>query len=313
MNKWFIERKQCPACASTGFDTIYQSAYDQDPVKKYLDDFYSVQGKVEHQYLAGANYVLCECKKCGLIFQRDIPNDELMERLYDHWMDPQKVYELNKKDEGLSYYARYAQEVMQIIAFLGKEPAELKILDFGMGWAKWCMMVKAFGVDSYGMELSKERIEYAKKNGIKVIKWDEVAGKEFDMINTEQVFEHIPEPLETLKHLSKGLKKGGIIKISVPTANDIDRRLKKMDWSAQKGSADSLNAVSPLEHINYYRRSTFLEMANLAGLEEVQIPISVQRQFTADRRGTKQKIKNIIFPIYVNVLKKRNYVFLRKP
>lgn len=311
-HQWFIERKKCPACTSTDFKTIYESAFDKDPVKKYLNDFYSVQGKVEHQYLTGATYVLCECKQCGLIFQRDIPNDELMDRLYEHWMDPKKVFELNKKEEDLAYYARYAQEVMQIFSFLNKQPSDLKILDFGMGWAKWCFMVKAFGADAYGMELSKERIEYAKANGIKVIHWDEVPGKQFDMINTEQVFEHIPEPLETLKHLSKGLKAGGIIKISVPTANDIERRLKVMDWSAQKGSANSLNAVSPLEHINYYRRSTFTEMAAKAGLEEVQIPISTQRQFAADRRGIKQKLKNIIFPFYINVLKKRNYVFLRK-
>jgi len=311
-NQWFGERKKCPACTSAEFKTIYENALDKGPVKEYLDGFYSVQGMVEHEYLKGAQYVLCECNSCGLIFQRDIPNDQLMDRLYEHWLDPKKVFELNKKEEDLGYYARYAQEVMQIFSFLNKEPASVKILDFGMGWAKWAMMVKAFGGDAYGMELSKERIEYAKANGIKVINWDEVPNHQFDLINTEQVFEHIPEPLETLKHLSKGLRSGGLIKISVPTANDIERRLKVMDWKAPKGTANSLNAVSPLEHINYYRRRTFTEMAAKAGLKEVQIPISVQRQFITDHRGIKQKIKNFIFPFYVNVLKKRNYVFLRK-
>jgi hypothetical protein len=54
-------------------------------------------------------------------------------------------------------------------------------------------------------------------------------------------------------------------------------------------------------------------MAKKAGLHRVQIPISVQRQFAADRRGIKQKLKNFLFPFYVNILKKRNYVFLQKP
>lgn len=181
-----------------------------------------------------------------------------------------------------------------------------------MGWAKWATMVKAFGGDAYGMELSKERIEYAKANGIKVVSWDELPDHKFDMINTEQVFEHIPKPLETLKHLSKGLRPGGIIKISVPTANDINRRLKIMDWKASKGTKNSLNAVSPLEHINYFKRRSLTQMAAMAGLEEVKIPIFMQWQFAADRRGLKQKIKNILFPIYINILKKRNYVFLMK-
>lgn len=311
-HSWFVERKKCPACASTDFNLIYQSPYDQDPIKQYLDDFYSVQGAVEHHYLSGAMYVLCECTRCGLLFQRDIPNDHLMERLYDHWIDPKKVFALNSQEQDLAYYARNAQEVMRMVAFSGKEPSSLKVLDFGMGWAEWAMMAKAFGVDSYGMELSKERIEHAKVNGIKVIEWDEVPGQAFDIINTEQVFEHIPEPLQTLKQLGKGLKPGGLIKISVPTANGIERRLKTMDWKAPKGSPNSLNAVAPLEHINYYRRRTFAEMGKKAGFEEVQLPIKIQLQFMADSRGIKQKVKNLFFPFYINVMKKRNYVFLRK-
>ncbi|MDZ4664513.1 MAG: class I SAM-dependent methyltransferase [Bacteroidota bacterium] len=311
-NQWFVERKKCPACASTEFKTIYQNACDKGPVNQYLHDFYSTQGNVEEEYLIGAEYALYKCINCNLIFQRDIPNDFLMERLYEHWLDPKKVFELNKKVEDLSYYAKYAQEVMRIIAFLDKEPSSLKILDFGMGWAKWALMVKAFGVDSYGMELSQERIQHAKENGIKVISWDEVSQHQFDMINTEQVFEHIPHPLETLRHLSGGLKKGGIIKISVPTANDIERRLKVMDWKAPKGSANSLNAVAPLEHINYFCHQTFNVMANKVGLEIVQIPLRIQYQFITDVRGLKKKLKNFVFPIFINILKKRNYVFLRK-
>lgn len=309
---WFVERKECPACTSRDFKIIYQSPYDQAPVKTYLDNFYSPQGGVEHGYLAGATYILCECRHCRLLFQRDIPNDQLMERLYDHWIDPRKVFALNTQAQNLAYYARNAQEVMRMVAFSGKEPSSLKVLDFGMGWAEWAMMAKAFGLDSYGMELSKERIEHARKNGIVVIDWDEVPGQTFDIINTEQVFEHIPEPLQTLKHLSKGLKPGGLIKISVPTANDIERRLHAMDWNAPKGSPNSLNAVAPLEHINYYRRKTFAEMGKKAGLQEVQLPIKIQLQFAADSRGIKQKLKNLFFPFYLNVLKKRNYVFLKK-
>ena len=310
-NLWFERRKKCPACASDRFRTIYKSQYDEGPVKDYLVDFYSPQGMVEFEYLDGANYILCECAVCCLIFQRDIPNDILMERLYEHWIDPKKVFGQDQEQVCLEYYLSYAQEIMQIIAYIGKKPSSLCFFDFGMGWGKWALMAKAFGCDSYGAELSLERVEYAKTNGIKIIKWEEIPQRRFDFINTEQVFEHIPEPLQALCHLKTALKTDGILKISVPSANDIDRRLKIMDWKIPKGSRNSLNPVAPLEHINCFRRASLVKMASEAEMEEVFIPVKVQYRHTTDWSKPKRIAKNILLSIYRNLLKKQNYIFLR--
>jgi 2-polyprenyl-3-methyl-5-hydroxy-6-metoxy-1,4-benzoquinol methylase len=310
-NPWFKSRKKCPTCALDRFRTIYEGQYTEGSVKDYLVDFYSPQGMVEFEYLEGANYILCECDVCGLIFQRDIPNDVLMERLYEHWIDPQQVFSQRQKQDGLGYYSHYAQEIMQIIAHIGKKPSSLCFFDFGMGWGKWALMAKAFGCDSYGTELSLERVEYAKKNGIKVIRWEEIPQHRFDFINTEQVFEHIPEPLQTLNHLKMALKADGILKISVPGANDIERRLKIMDWKAPKGSKNSLNPVAPLEHINCFRRASLLKMASEAEMEEVFIPTKVQYRYMTDWSGPKRIAQNILLPIHRNFGKKQNYIFLR--
>lgn len=311
-NPWFISREKCPACDSANFITIYQSLYNSSPIKNYLLNFYTPQGMVEFDYLEGAAYVLCKCDVCGLIFQRDIPNEFLMERLYDHWINPQKVFNRQQKQDNLEHYSLYAQEIMQIIAYTEKDTSSLSFLDFGMGWGNWALMAKAFGCNSYGLELSIERIQYAKLNGIKVINWDEIPKYRFDFINTEQVFEHIAEPLQTLRHLSSGLNTNGIIKISVPNAYDILRRLKIMDWKSSKGSRNSLNPVAPLEHINCFRRLSLNKMAIKAGLEEVFIPIKVQYEYATNWRGTKKIMKNLLFPLYRNIFKKQNYIFLKK-
>lgn len=311
-NTWFEKREECPACTSKSFRTIYESEYDKSPIKDYLEDFYSPQGMVEDEYLENASYVLCECNVCQLIFQRDIPNDTLMERLYERWIDPQKAFFQHQEQDGLEYYASYAQEIMQMIASSGKSPSSLSILDFGMGWGTWALMVKAFGCDSFGTELSTERIQYATSNGIKVISWDEIPKHNFDFINTEQVFEHIPEPLKTLRHLGSGLKTDGILKISVPFADDIERRLKLMDWKSSKGSSNSLNPVAPLEHINFFRRQSLSIMADQAGFEEILVPIQTQIQYATNWHGTRKIAKNLLSPFYRNIQKKGNHIFLRK-
>lgn len=311
-NSWFVKRNKCPACSSDNFKTIYKNQYDEGPVKDYLMDFYASQGKVELDYLKGVSYILSECDSCGLIFQRDIPDDSLMERLYEHWIDPHKTFIQQQENKyTLGYYSYISQEIKQIMAHFRTKPSSLSFFDFGMGWGKWALMAKAFGCDSYGTDLSSERIDYARANGINVIEWEDIPQHRFDFINTEQVFEHIPEPLETLCHLKTALKSHGLIKISVPNGNDMDRRLKIMDWNAPKGSRNSLNPVAPLEHINCFKRASILMMAKEALMEEVFIPLKVQYGHLTDWSSPKRILRNISRPIYRNLLKRQTYIFLR--
>jgi 2-polyprenyl-3-methyl-5-hydroxy-6-metoxy-1,4-benzoquinol methylase len=309
--KYFDIRTRCPACGSTSAKVIYQNPFNTSPVKDYLIDFYSSQGPIELSYLENGNYILEECFVCDLIYQKEIPNDELMERLYEYWMDPKGRFDYYEKNAGLKHYLNYAQEITRVMAYLNKRPSDLKIFDFGMGWGKWALMAKAFGCDAYGSELSTERINNAKSNGLKVIEWDEFDKYQFHFINTEQVFEHIPDPLETLRHLRKALAPDGIIKISVPTATNIEYRLKKMDWKAKKNSRNSLNPVAPLEHINFFRRKSIVRMAEEAGLKEVLIPIRKQYQYTSDWGGVKKIAKNLFQPISLNILRSYNYLLFK--
>jgi predicted SAM-dependent methyltransferase len=106
--------------------------------------------------------------------------------------------------------------------------------------------------ESYGTDLSKKCIEHARSSGIHVISWDDIPDHRFDFINTEQLLERLAEPLDTLRHLKSAMKEGGIIKISVPTARNIDERLKRMDWKSHRKSSYSLNPVAPMEHINCF-------------------------------------------------------------
>lgn len=310
MNSNFVSRYECPACTSNSIKQIYSNNFTEEPLKSYLEKFYA--SHLEIEYLNESTYLLLQCDKCGLIFQKHIPNEILMNRLYEKWVDPQIAFNFDLNNNILSRYIYYSQEIIRILAFFKKPLSTIKVFDFGMGWGRWALMAKAFGCDSYGTELSKERINYAERNEIKVISYKDIHKHKYDFINTEQVFEHIPEPLTTLKHLTKALKNGGIIKISVPNCRNIIKLLKKNDWSAQKGSKNSLNAVAPLEHINCYHGNSLTIMANLARLKEFFMPIKLQYQYATNWRGRKNIFKNILRPIYLNILKRSNYIFFIK-
>ena len=90
---YFIERTVCPCCANSDCHTIYECAFDADPIRQYLRDHYEPQGGVEFEFLQGARFVLQQCRTCSVIFQAQIGNDVLMHKLYEEWIDPARPSE----------------------------------------------------------------------------------------------------------------------------------------------------------------------------------------------------------------------------
>lgn len=289
---YFVRRERCPACMSTHSQELYSFRFTEPPIRTYLETFYTRAGGIEFDYLEGTKFVLDECIECGLVYQQLIPNEFLTKKLYEEWIDPEAVFNRRKKKRGIDYYARLSKEIEIAIKYLGVPLSELRLFDFGMGWGDWCRMAIAHGCSAYGTELSQARIDYAKSLGISVIDWEEIPKYQFDLINLEQVLEHISNPLETLHYLSKSLKQGGIIKIGVPNGWDIKRRLVIMDWAAPKRSANSLNPVAPLEHINCFSQGSLVKIAQLAGLVPVQIPSQTNKIFS---RATLRELKRYFY------------------
>ena len=271
-NQYFVTRTACPVCTSLRGKTLLVLDYCQSPLRDYLTSFYGAQGTVEFEYLEDAQYVLEECPDCSLIYQKQIPDDELMFRLYEKWLDPERVFEKFEHSYPLSYYADYARVIHDVVAYKDRAPATLKVLDFAMGWGNWAMMAKAFGCDVYGSELSPQRIAHAQRSGIKVISWDQIPLHQFDFINTDQVLEHVADPSGTLAHLKRALKSDGVMRVCVPDGRQIVSKLRAPIWTADKASPDSLNAVAPLEHINCFTNKSLGRLGEMVALRQIAIP-----------------------------------------
>lgn len=307
MNDYFISREACPCCLSQNSVTLYKAEYAEPKIREYLKSHYSFRTGAGYEYLENAYYILNECKDCGLVYQREIPNEHLMYKLYEEWIDPQQTLE-GHKNKNTEYFVHKAKQIIDLIEYFGIMPGKLKFLDFGMGWGSWCRLAKGFGCEVYGAELSNARIDYAQASGIQIVKWEEMPNYQFDFINTEQVFEHIPAPFETLKYLKLSLKSNGIIKVSVPDGWDMKRRLKIEDWTAFKGSQNSLNPVAPLEHINCFTHDTLVRMARKAGLNLIVIPesrmMSLKKNaaLMSSKISPKEKIKSVVKPYYYSFI-----------
>lgn len=312
-----VPRERCPACGEPGGEPLYDRPYDAPPISTYLERYYRAQGAFDPAPLAGARFQLDGCRRCGLIWQRQAPDEALARELYEAWIDPETARRRFLDGRSLKNQSRCAGELMLVLGMLARRPREVTLLDFGMGWGKWCLMARAFWCPAWGMELSPARLAHARELGLPTLTWEELDGRRFDFVNTEQVFEHLAEPVPVLRRLAAALAPGGLIKLSVPNGHGMRRRLRRLErggddvaWTA-RGRA-SLVPVRPLEHLNCFDHRALGALATAAGLEPVPVPIARQLASAAGWSSPREAAEALLRPFYRNLLRRGTYRFFRR-
>jgi 2-polyprenyl-3-methyl-5-hydroxy-6-metoxy-1,4-benzoquinol methylase len=268
----FVYRPTCELCSSEKKTILFSKQFTDPAVWDFVEQCY--QGRINKEDLKGSNYEISKCLKCGFIWQAYVANDEGMKKLFYNIKSPSENSLNKKRCADISLFSKYAKQAESIALLLSKKPFEIDVLDFGMGWGYWCLMAKAFGYNVSGFEISEERIEFARKRGIDVInKFDDLRNKNFDFIYSNQVFEHISNPLQALKSLVSSLKSKGIIYISVPNGKGIEQQLANPEWKASR------NAIHPLEHINCFTHESLVHLGELAGLVLIKQPLSISLNY----------------------------------
>ena len=235
-------------------------------MREYLLNFYSGFGEDDFELLGGAELVIEKCSRCATIWQRFAPVGDLLTTLYESWAADGGGLE---RHDDVAYHRAAAEEVLLALGLAALPPSEVHVLDFGMGWGRWPRLAAAFGMRAYGVELSTVQAAYAAAQGVNVVSLDELPDATFHFINSEQVFEHLVQPRETLQLLARSLAPGGWIKLAVPDGSAVAEKLKNPDWSSR-----SLNPVAPLEHLNAFSAEALGELARQAGLRRTQPPIT---------------------------------------
>jgi 2-polyprenyl-3-methyl-5-hydroxy-6-metoxy-1,4-benzoquinol methylase len=230
----------------------------------FVQSFY--QGRVPPDALAGASYRVLGCSRCDFLYQDRVLDQDGMQALYRDWID--SAGSLRKKQNARAkLFRQYAGQIQALIALMPGVPAQMRVLEYGMGWGYWSRMAQAHGVDVSGYELAADRRRHAQAMGVNVIGELPPPGARFECIYANQVFEHLSDPVATLRALCARLAAGGLVYIRVPDGRGIAKRLKRSGWSPE------LQAIHPLEHINCFTRKTLVEMAEQAGLKPVNPPV----------------------------------------
>ena len=274
-------RNSCPICEETKFKKIFSLSYNSKKMISFLETYY--KGLIPIHILDGYEYKLIECQNCNLIYQEQIPDKKFSRELYENYID-KKDSLLKKNDYEQKYYKKLYYEINLIKGVLKKKNEEISILDYGAGWGFWLQFLKKNNFNVYAYEVSETRINFLKKNNIQLISDITNTDNKFDFIYSEETFEHISNPKETLINLSKILKVDGFIMLRFPSSFLFKYRLN----NNYKPTAD---CAHPLEHINLLKRKSFEKMMIGSDLEIIDL----KSKFNFSIRNFLKDIKNILY------------------
>lgn len=193
------------------------------------------------------------CAQCGFIQQYPLPSMEELAKEYldeDHYMN-----------EILQTEVSYLERDKQELQLLAKQGAKGPLLDVGAGAGALLRAAMDQGWETAGIEISHPSAEHLRANlNVTVheqpIEQAPLKPESFGVVTFSHSLEHVPDPINSLKHAARALKPGGMVHIAVP------------NWKALKRRITGLQAPWIYEHhISYFTKKTLNRALKKAGFK----------------------------------------------
>ncbi|MEI8137465.1 MAG: methyltransferase domain-containing protein, partial [Bacteroidota bacterium] len=183
---------------------------------------------------------LVKCSDCNFVIMERIPEKEELDK---HYVSYSYDSVQNLSPITVTRYQTLLDE-------FEKYRKTNKILDVGCGRGWFLVEAKKRGWEVYGTEFSPMAIKLCTDSGISmaegVLDPSKFESKDFDVITSFEVIEHINNPNQELEAISTLLRKGGLFYITTPNFNSLMRYYLKADY----------NVIEYPEHLSYYTKST---------------------------------------------------------
>ncbi len=283
-----LDRIECPITASPAVVERIDLPYDSALLGEW-----SAQRK-QTDRLAHKRFTICHNPAIDFYFQRSVfDQGEEIERR-------QGIADRRTEERlpALSELCHKAEDAM-LIRLLHPN-IRPKVLDYGMGEGHWAIMAKAYGSDVWGTDVDPHSAQIAARSGIGfVTDLAALPDNSFDFINADQVFEHLPDPLGTLRQLVTKLRSGGHVKLSTPADLKIEEKLARLGRGgyALDEFKREFHALAPLSHINLFTATSLRALASAAGLNHFRVPLRTCYAVMSGFHSGRQINRNLYNPL----------------
>jgi len=222
---------RCPLCLSEDIHDTGTSALDQ---------------------LTQCQHLVFECDACTGRFIADRPQyiEKVEEDLAEALASPERVAQRR------AYFAqrRSSDEndyPYSLIPLIERWVSGKRVLDLGCGASQLLPLLIERGYEAIGFESDPASAQVARESGVTVISGDwrkiaDIIGEgRFDCIVADQVFEHMLDPVDTLRALKPALADGGVVIFRFANEGSLSRKTA-VAWARVRGNEQ------PLSHFRYW-------------------------------------------------------------
>ncbi|MDO8658555.1 MAG: class I SAM-dependent methyltransferase [Candidatus Levybacteria bacterium] len=219
---------KCDLCSKSNFKFLYKS-YDR-------------------MFQNSGEFQVKKCINCGLFFLDPKPSELELKKYY-----PSKKYYSYSSFNNKNFFGRLREYLVShyynptllsnLISIITRRVPAIpaykkdgKVLDIGCGAGDTLFLLKKLGWEAYGLEIDKNAILAALKNGLENVKEggykavDKYKDNFFDAVRLYHVIEHIDDPRACLKEIYKKLKKNGELIIGTPNIKSLNSFFFRSYW-----------------------------------------------------------------------------------
>ena len=186
------------------------------------------------------------CRQCKAIYLGKY-DTEYDDGLYEYYRNYQ-----GKPKEAI-YDPLTVKSYLKVLDLFAQHIPGRTILDVGCGKGDFVDAAILAGWDINGIELAQPAVEIAQGYGLPVERLDffsdliEPSSK--DIVTLFEVIEHLADPVRFLRRAEEVVKPGGLVYLTTPNYDSLDRRLLGITWP-----------VIHREHLTYFTPETLLSM-----------------------------------------------------
>ena len=174
-----------------------------------------------------SEFVVATCTRCGhgtTVYRRE-PGDSQARFLGARWTETREILEsVTSAMAALRY-----QDLRRF------DPG-LDIVEVGCGTGEFLMAAQKAGHRVVGLDLSDEAVTYVKRRHPDIdvrcatLDSDDLHPESFDVVAAFHVVEHVPDPVDLLRQMTRLLRPGGLLYVRVPNLNAWYRRVLGRNW-----------------------------------------------------------------------------------
>jgi len=210
----------------------------------------------------------------GFYTLKNLPTDEEREAYYkdQYYQTDSAGYTVHYTLQEMNMFnAKLEQKLLLVDEHLCEGRRNYAFLDIGCGEGFAVAFFKQKGFSVLGLDYSSAGLKNHNPDVVEDVMIGDVydsiddlinRGRQFDVINMDNLLEHVTDPLALLEQTYSLMQENGIAIIKVP--NDFS---VLQQYFIENGIMDKPHWIAPLDHISYFNKDGLINLCKVAGLE----------------------------------------------